>query len=160
MSDLSPSSGALSQDDLITLVVFSILELVCLVVMAIAAIKLALAFVRARSLMDVRGVVVRHQQRATHMRSAGGTGLRQVVLQVPIIQFTGPDGHTREVAHPIASDVPAPMGSPMTVSIDPRRPDHAEVASPLSRYLASSIVLGAVFLITIVLVAVELSVLG
>lgn len=152
--------GGLSQDDLITLVVFSGLELSCLLVMLVAAGKILFRLVRSRRLTRVEGTVVAHQQHVAAMRSASGYGTTRATLIKPVVQFTTPDGRSQTLLHPIASNLPPAIGSRVPVAFDPRDPSKVEVASALARYLAPGVTLAAVGLVLAILVAVELSVLG
>jgi len=149
----------LSNDDLITLGVFSALELVCLLILLAAGLKIIVAFVRSRRLRQAQGVVIAHQLHQTTMRSSSGYGSRQVTLIKPVVRFTAPDGRLVDVLHPIASSAPPPVGSPATVAFDPNDPMRAEVASGLARYFAAGVTFGAVALLLAILVGVELSIL-
>ena len=151
--------NGLSNDDLITLVVFSGLELVCLLVILIASVKIIVAFVRSRRLTHVQGVVVAHQTHQTTMRSADSYGSSHVTLLKPVVRFTAPGGRVIDLLHPIASSAPPPVGSPATVAFDPRDPTQAQVASGLARYFASGVTLVVMTLVLVIFVAVELSVL-
>lgn len=152
--------GELSQDDLITVVVFSSLEVLGALAMLGAAISLLTTMLRARRLTYVSGTVVRHEPYVTSMTSSSGHGSSRVTLLRPIVRFVGADGAPRELAHPVGSSVPLPIASEVRVGIDPAHPEHAEVVSLLASYLAPTVILLSVGLFMIILIGVELSVLN
>ncbi|MBW2529516.1 MAG: DUF3592 domain-containing protein [Deltaproteobacteria bacterium] len=149
----------MSNDDLITMVVFSGLEIVCLLIMLVAGVKILITFARSLRLRRAEGVVVAHQLHHTTMRGASGYGSRQVTLHKPVVRFTAPDGRVIDLLHPIASSRPPAIGSPVPVAFDPRNPSRAEVASGLARYLGAGVTLVAVGIVLAILVGVQLSVL-
>lgn len=79
--------GGLSQDDLITVVVFTSLELLGAIVMLGAAFSILRTTWRARGMTHVPGVVARHEPYVTSMTGAGGHGSTRVTLVRPIIHF-------------------------------------------------------------------------
>ena len=149
----------MSTDDQITLVVFSSFELICVVVLLIAGVKMLRTYARSRRLVRVQGTVVAHQEHQTTMRGASGYGSRNVTLQKPVVRFSTPSGQEIDVLHPVSSSVPPAIGSKLPVDVDPRRPEKAQVASALARYLAPGVTFAAVGLVLIILVSVELSIL-
>lgn len=151
--------GELSQDDLVTVVVFTSLELLGTLAMLGAAFSLLRTTVRVRRLTYVAGAVVRHEPYVTSMTSSSGHGSHRVRLLRPIVRFIGPDGAPRELAHPVGSSVPLPIGTEVRVGLDPARPEHAEVASLLARYLAPTVILLSVGVFMLILIGVELSIL-
>lgn len=150
----------LSQDDLITVVVFSCLELLGALAMLGAAFSLLRTTLRVRRLTLVAGTVVRHEPYVTSMTSSSGHGSSRVTLLRPIVRFVGSNGAPRELAHPVGASVPLPIGTEVRVGIDPARPEHAEVVSLLANYLAPTVILLSVGLVMVILIGVEISVLG
>ena len=156
--ELDPSG--LSTDDLITLIVFSGLELVCLLVVLIAGVKLLITFLRSSRLTNAPGTVVGHQPHVTTMRSASGHGSNVVTLMKPVVRYVGADGQPRDILHSVASSSPPALGTVVTVAYDPRDPSRAEVVSFLARYFGSAVVVVAVGFVLLLLIGVELSILG
>ena len=144
----------MSTDNLITLVVFSTLQLIALGAVLVSAGLVVTRVLRARQLIRIDGEIIGYKTVGSISTQRSARTFEQ-----PIVRAEH-DGETLELLHPVRSNMPPPVGT--TVQLDVQRGPNgweAEAASGLARYLAPvSVGLLACFLL-VLLTGVELAVL-
>ena len=148
----------LSQDALISLVVFGVLDFIALCVLIAGLVTLIRAKLRSGRQHRADATVVEHQRYLGTMRASSGSSMRTTLIK-PVLRFEV-EGREHAFVSRIGSNMPPAIGSVVRVAYDPSNPDRAELDSGLARYLVPGALLFAGLLLLAIFIPVGLSAIG